>query len=160
MSPSSRAQPDQRDDLHRLVHDLLVLAELAIHRNVLSNYGHAPMTTYARRHRVSASLAQYLRIAEPPAFLQRELSRDLGLLPLDLVLFVLSFEPADDLSFPFEELERPNTVGELVELVADWLTAREHATRRIDDDDQLGKESGQWPMVSDARADSIRARIA
>lgn len=79
---------------------------------------------------VARALAEYLGEGRTNALFQRlELRRDLGLEPLDLVLFVLEFEEAEGLSFSFELLERVTTVGELVTTVANWI--RERARERL-----------------------------
>ena len=94
-----------------------------------------------RRSEVEISLAHYLGVA-PGAWLGgRELHRDLGLEPLDVVLFVLDLEDSqgetEGLTFPFEQLEQARTAGELITIVASWLEQYDRGERLADADDAL-----------------------
>ncbi len=61
------------------------------------------------RHRIAAYLSLPLEAVEP---VQR-LRRDLGLLPLDLVLIALSLEDVASARLPIEHLDSVETVGQL-----------------------------------------------
>jgi acyl carrier protein len=65
---------------------------------------------------VHRCLATYLRIDPERIDEGKHLYDDLGLDALDLVIVTLALERLhpDDGEFPFAELERPSTVGELI----------------------------------------------
>jgi hypothetical protein len=96
-----------------------------------------------RRSEVETSLAHYLGVAPGAWLAARELHKDLGLEPLDLVLFVLDLEDSQGerraLTFPFEQLERTRTAGELITTVASWLEDYDRSERLADSDDELAK---------------------
>ena len=103
-----------------------------------------------RRLQVTAALSHYLGARSRQPFLELQLRRDLGFEPLDLVLFVLGFEEAEGLVFPFEELERVATVGQLIDAIGSWLEDYDERERLADEDDAFGKQSGTWPLVRHA----------
>lgn len=105
-----------------------------------------------RRHQVSSTLAHYLGLGHSELFSRLRLGHDLGLQPLDLVLFVMSFEESDSLDFPFAELEQVGTVGELVQLVSTWLEELDRCERLAADDDLFGmtQRSGTYRAVATA----------
>lgn len=96
----------------------------------------------SRRSQVAAALSHYLGIGQSELFRRLELRRDLGLEPLDLVLFVLDFEETGGLAFPFEELEHATTVGALVELLTGWLEDYDREERLALEDEP--EDSGAW----------------
>ena len=89
-----------------------------------------------RKSQVTSSLARYLGMPPDAAFGRSELSRDLGLEPLDVVLFVLSFEESDDETFRFEELEHATTAAELVAIVSRWLEQYDRNERLAETDEE------------------------
>jgi hypothetical protein len=95
-----------------------------------------------RRSEVEISLAHYLGVAPGAGLGRRELHKDLGLEPLDVVLFVLDLEDSQGqtqgLTFPFEQLELARTAGELIDTVAGWLEDYDRSERLADTDDELG----------------------
>jgi hypothetical protein len=90
-----------------------------------------------RRLEVALSLARYVGIAPTETLARSELQRDLGLEPLDVVLFVLSFQESDDTAFRFEDLEHVVTAGELVAIVASWLDEYDRNERLADEDETV-----------------------
>ena len=106
--------------------------------------------TSTRRSQVTDALTHYLGLGKQDPLPSLELRRDLGFEPLDLVLFVLAFEEAEGLVFPFESLEEVTRVGELVDIVAAWLDDYDRRERLADQDDLFGKESGTWPAIRHA----------
>lgn len=94
---------------------------------------------------VSARLAHYLGHSGQRPFQELELRRDLGFEPLDLVLFVLAFEEAEGLVFPFEELERVVTVGDLITRIACWLEDYDYAEQMADVDERPPPRPSQRP---------------
>jgi len=101
-------------------------------------FGHQPISA-SRRREVAAALSHYLGLGQDEEFFRFELRRDLGLEPLDLVLFVLNFEEAEGLSFPFEALEGASTVAELVYIMAAWLDDYDSVERIAEADDAFGE---------------------
>lgn len=95
-----------------------------------------------RRSQISSTLAHYLGLGQNELFPRLRLGRDLGLQPLDLVLFVMGFEESDGLDFPFDELEQVATVGELVLLVSDWLEGFDRSERLAADEELFGLQHG------------------
>jgi hypothetical protein len=88
-----------------------------------------------RKSQVGMALARYLGMPPGESFARAELQRDLGLEPLDVVLFVLAFEESDGEAFRFEELEHVLTAGELVATVSGWLEHHDHEERLAEDDE-------------------------
>lgn len=95
-----------------------------------------------RRSQVSSTLAHYLGLGQNELFPRLQLGRDLGLQPLDLVLFVIGFEESDGLDFPFAELEHVGTVDELVQLVTVWLEGVDRSERLAADEELFGLKHG------------------
>ncbi|HTQ05474.1 MAG TPA: hypothetical protein VMI54_16540 [Polyangiaceae bacterium] len=85
-----------------------------------------------RKTEVFTSLARHLGVAADATLARAELQRDLHLEPLDVVLFVLSFEESEDITFRFEDLEHTLTAGELVDTVAGWLDEYDRNERFAD----------------------------
>lgn len=94
---------------------------------------------------VSARLAHYLGRSGQRPFQELELRRDLGFEPLDLVLFVLAFEEAEGLVFPFEELERVVTVGDLIAHIAGWLEDYDYREQMADIDERPEPRPSERP---------------
>jgi acyl carrier protein len=70
-----------------------------------------------------------------------ELSRDLGLEPLDLVLVMFRLEELADAEFAMSDLEGVVTVGDLEALVSEWLRAS--AKGNEDDPVEPGPDPGR-----------------
>ena len=77
---------------------------------------------------VAHALAHYLGITQGLGFRELRLKRDLGLEPLDLVLFVLELEDPEQQPFDYAELDGLDTVGQMVDLVGHWLGSAERAS--------------------------------
>jgi hypothetical protein len=97
---------------------------------------------------VSARLAHYLGHSGQRPFHELELQRELGFEPLDLVLFVLAFEEAEGLVFPFEDLERVITVGDLIVHIASWLDDYDYAEQMADVDEPPTRRPSHRPSQS------------
>jgi len=82
-----------------------------------------------RRLQVTLWLARYVAARLDDDFLRAELGRDLGLQPLDVILFVLSFSESDDPAFRWEELEHIVTAEDLITTVSGWLAEYDHGAR-------------------------------
>jgi hypothetical protein len=76
---------------------------------------------------VAQALAHYFGVDAHARFRELLVKRDLGLEPLDLVLFVLELEEPDGPPFDFASLDHVVYVGDLLDLVSDWLRARDAA---------------------------------
>lgn len=105
-----------------------------------------------RRLQVSSALASYSGMSPNELFPRLELRRDLGLQPLDIVLFVMDFEESDDMAFPFEELEQATTVGELVGLMTGWLHDYDRAERLAAEEEHFGDALGSGTYSAVPRA--------
>ncbi|MBX3208565.1 MAG: hypothetical protein KF764_26265 [Labilithrix sp.] len=70
---------------------------------------------------VSFALALHLGIDPAEVEVSHRLEADLGLDPLDLVLVVLRLEELGEVEFPVAELEGLRTVGDLVDVVRQWV---------------------------------------
>jgi hypothetical protein len=96
-----------------------------------------------RRSEVEISLAHYLGVAPGSWLGGRELHKDLGLEPLDVVLFVLDLEDSQGesqgLTFPFEQLEQTRTAGELITTVASWLEDYDRNERLANSEEELAE---------------------
>jgi acyl carrier protein len=79
---------------------------------------------------VQQLLARRLGAAPERILGAHELTRDLGVDPLDLVLVALDLEEIEDGEFPIAELENIRTVDDLANLVRDWREARAGERRR------------------------------
>jgi hypothetical protein len=79
--------------------------------------------------RVAQALTHYFGIDAHARFRDLHLKRDLGLEPLDLVLFALELEEADGPPFEFAALEHVVYVQDLIELLGRWFTVRDSALR-------------------------------
>ena len=77
--------------------------------------------------RVAQALAHYLGIDAHARFGELQVKRDLGLEPLDLVLFVLELEEPDGPPFDFGSLDHVVYVNDLIDLVSAWLRQRDAA---------------------------------
>jgi hypothetical protein len=88
-----------------------------------------------RKSQVRSKLARYLHVVPDRSFDRAELQRDLGLEPLDVVLFVVSFEESEDVAFQIEELE--NVASELINVVSHWLEQHDREERLAAEDDDL-----------------------
>jgi acyl carrier protein len=93
-----------------------------------------------RRSEVALSLARYVGAAPGEALARRELRRDLGLEPLDLVLFVLDLEESDRIAFRVEELADTVTAGDLIKTVSGWLEDHDRDERLADEQDEFSEE--------------------
>jgi hypothetical protein len=94
------------------------------------------------RHFGARASGSLVRGALPEGSLARvELQRDLGLEPLDVVLFVLSFKESDDMAFRIEDLEHVVTAGDLVDTVAGWLEQYDR-DERLADEEELAHHAG------------------
>ncbi len=76
---------------------------------------------------VAQALAHYFGIDAHARFRELHLKRDLGLEPLELVLFVLELEEPDGPPFDFASLDHVAYVSDLIDLLSDWLRARDRA---------------------------------
>jgi uncharacterized protein YciU (UPF0263 family) len=76
--------------------------------------------------RVTLALARRSGVPIDDAFARAELQRDLGLEPLDVVLFALSFEDNQGAAFHVEELEHTLTAGDLIATISQWLELRQN----------------------------------
>ena len=79
---------------------------------------------------VAHALAHYFGIDAHARFRELQLKRDLGLQPLNLVLFVLELEEADGPPFDFAALDAAVDVDDLIDLVSTWLSQRDAALRQ------------------------------
>jgi hypothetical protein len=79
--------------------------------------------------RVARALIHHFYIQSHERFRELRLKEDLGLEPLDLVLFVLDLEHTNDPPFDYAALDGATTVGELVTLVAAWFRVCDDARR-------------------------------
>jgi hypothetical protein len=83
-----------------------------------------------------------LGVAPGEELARAALQRDLRLEPLDVVLFVLSFEESDDATFRFEDLEYAVTGGDLIAIVAGWLDQYDRNERLEDENDSFAERVG------------------
>ena len=95
-----------------------------------------PRRVRNRKAEVTLALARYVGFPAIALLPTAELKRDLGLEPLDIVLFVLAFEDGDEVPFAFEELENAVIAAELVDVVARWLERHDREERLARDEDE------------------------
>jgi acyl carrier protein len=88
------------------------------------------MTTHDAH--VAQAIAHYFAIDAHARFRELHVKRDLGLEPLDLVLFVLELEEADGPPFEFASLDGVVYVQDLITLLSDWFAARDALLREED----------------------------
>jgi acyl carrier protein len=77
---------------------------------------------------VRFALALHLAVDREEIELGDRLEADLGLDPLDLVLVVLRLEEIENAEFPVADLEKVETVADLVAVVREWSSADRCAT--------------------------------
>jgi len=101
------------------------------------------------------ALAHYLGRGQSELFPRLELKRDLGLEPLDVIWFITAFEELDERGFPFEKLEHVTVVGQLVQLISDWLDDYDHSELLAADEELFGvnHQSGTWRAVRHVAAE-------
>lgn len=105
-------------------------------------------TMSERKAQVTSALAKYVQSPQERVLPGLLLKQDLGLEPLDLVVFVIAFRELDDSDFPFEALEQARIVSDLVTLVAAALEELDGADSLLDDDAPMtGHASGVWSAV-------------
>jgi len=99
------------------------------------------MNSY-RKAQVALALARYARVPVDERLFHAHLQRDLGLEPLDIVLFALAFEESDDVEFRVEELEDVRTASELVTTVSQWLEQYDRNERLSEEEDAVFERPG------------------
>ena len=87
------------------------------------------MNAHHQSH-VAQALAHYFGIDAHARFRELQLKRDLGLQPLNLVMFVLELEEADGPPFDFAALDSVVVVDDLLCVVDNWLSQRDAALRQ------------------------------
>lgn len=80
--------------------------------------------------RVEHAFIHYFGIHDSADLREQRLKADLGLEPLDLVLFVLELEQPDGPPFEFEACDNMSNVGELLERLQAWQDLADAEARR------------------------------
>jgi len=112
---------------------------------------------YLPNNFLRAALANYLDLVPSAIAGDAELSRDLGLEPLDLVLVLYRLEQFADVDLRVSDLEKALTVDDFERIVFGWLR------ESISDDDDLPTEpsrSGTHVIGADENVEPRKVRGA
>lgn len=88
-------------------------------------------------HHVEHAFVHYFGIKDVAGLRERQLKADLGLEPLDLVLFVLELEEPEGPPFEFESCDELTSVGDLFDHLRLWQDQSDEQAR-------LSGELSEW----------------